>query len=136
MASSRLEIVCSACGADTLLVREPLYEGFKKAGETLRCSACGHEFAGESDVPFKARKQASVFTQSDASAKVTVFNTDETGSICRHCKHYLVNPFTQRCGIRLRSVEATDTCDRFEARPPEAAKPDPSQAPRNPLLDG
>lgn len=35
MSSSR-EIVCPACDRESLLVREPLYEGFKRVGEELR----------------------------------------------------------------------------------------------------
>ena len=31
---------------------------------------------------------------------------------------YVVNPFTQRCGLHNRVVQATDYCDDFETRPP------------------
>ena len=116
MAGKQLEIICSACGADTLLVRTPRYDGLTRAGDTLKCASCGHEYAGENEVPFKQKKPLSVFSESDASRKVVVFREDEKGRTCCYCRHYVVNPFVQRCGLRQKLVEATDFCDRFEVR--------------------
>ena len=113
-----VEISCSACGQETLLRREPAYDGFKKTGERLTCSACGHEYASETDVPFKSDTAPSVFTEEDLSPKLSLFG-DEEPRTCRHCKHYVVNPFTQRCGLHMKHVEATDFCDDFE---PETAE--------------
>lgn len=113
-----VEIICSACGADALLVRRPRYDGFTKVGETLTCASCGHEYAREEDVPFKGKREVKVFTEADRSAKVEVFAQNEAGRLCRHCASYLVNPFTQWCSVHRKEVEATDTCDRFTRRPP------------------
>ena len=109
-----LEIICSACGADALLRREPVYEGFKKIGERLLCAACGQEFADEESVPFKGQKKIEVFTDADRPAVVEIFAEDEKGRNCRHCKHYVVNPFLQRCAIHHKEVAATDYCEQFE----------------------
>lgn len=122
MTPRKVEIVCSACGADTIVRREPVYEGFKKTGEKFICSSCGHEYAGEQEVPFKGRKQVKVFTDADKSRKVEVFDDSERGRNCRYCKNYVVNPFTQMCGLHLKKVQATDYCDSFERKeekPPE-----------------
>jgi hypothetical protein len=114
MAAQRsLEIICPACGRDSLLLRSPLYEGFTKVGETLSCAGCGHVFAGEDDVPFKFRERVEVFTDADRSDDPAVFDNDEV-RFCRHCRHYVVNPFTQWCGVHNKEVAATDSCDRFE----------------------
>ena len=110
------EITCSECGADALLVRSPRYEGFTKTGETLKCSSCGHEFASEQEVPFKKKTAARVFDESDVSRKIEVFRENEKGRTCCYCRHYLVNPFTQRCGLHMRVVEATDSCGEFAVR--------------------
>jgi hypothetical protein len=129
MAAKLVEIICTACGADTLIKREPTYEGFKKTGERFLCSACGHEYASEADVPFKQQKKVALFTEADKIKKVDVFQADEKGRICRYCAHYTVNPFTQRCGLNNRIVQATDTCGKFEKKPEDkkpAAKPMPS----------
>jgi hypothetical protein len=111
-----VEIICSACGADTLLKREAVYEGFQKTGERLLCASCGHEYPGEDEVPFKEKKSLAVFEDSDRAETVEVFREDEKGRNCRHCKHYVVNPFVQRCAVHQKLVEATDICDDFEKK--------------------
>ena len=116
--SKPLEILCSACGADTLLRREPRYEGFRKTGERLLCSACGHEYASEEDVPFKQESTAAIFGEEDRPKAVRVFADEERGKNCRYCRHYVVNPFTQRCGLHDKEVQATDFCENFDPKPP------------------
>lgn len=116
MGVSSVEILCSACGQESLLRREPRYEGFRKAGEQLTCSACGHEFASEAEVPFKQKAKTKVFDASDAPKTIKVFKDNEAERLCRHCKHYVVNPFLQRCGKHGKLVEATDTCRDFEQK--------------------
>jgi hypothetical protein len=124
-----LEIHCPGCHADTILRREPQYDGFKKTGESLFCASCGHRFASEAEVPFKQKRAASVFTAADRPRKIDIFHSDEKGRNCRHCKHFVVNPFIQRCGKHHREVQATDLCADFDARPaegeeiPESAPP-------------
>jgi hypothetical protein len=120
MPASRVEIVCSACSEEALLRREPVYDGFRKTGETLTCSTCGHVYADESTVPFKAARDPAVFTDADRSAEVSIFSSDETGRNCRHCAHYVVNPFTQRCSLHQREVQAMDCCARFAAATEDA----------------
>jgi hypothetical protein len=120
-----LEIICSACGADALVRREPVYEGFKKVGEEFLCSACGHKFESEADVPFKEAKKLEVFDESDKVKVIDVFADEERGQNCRYCDHYLVNPFTQRCSLHFKEVKATDCCDDFEAKKDD--EPDSSE---------
>jgi hypothetical protein len=109
-----VEIICSACGAEAFLRREPVYEGLKKTGEQLSCSACGFVFASEEEVPFKAAASApQIFTEADRSAKVTVFEEGENKNLCRYCANYVVNPFMQFCSHHKREVQATDTCAQF-----------------------
>jgi DNA-directed RNA polymerase subunit RPC12/RpoP len=109
-----VEIICTACGKESLLVRKPVYEGLKKAGETLHCAACGHRFTSEEDVPFKEQERRALFTEADRSHTPRVFEENEHRRLCRYCAHYIVNPFTQWCSVHRKEVEATDTCDRFE----------------------
>jgi hypothetical protein len=113
-----VEIVCRACGKDTLIRREPVFDGFKKVGEQLLCASCGHVYGGEDDVPFKTARRSSIFSEADKPRKVDVFRDDEKGHMCRHCKHYLVNPFTQRCGMHFKEVQATDSCSDFVVKAP------------------
>lgn len=119
-----VEIICSKCGAETLLKREAVYEGFKKTGERLLCSSCGFEYAGEDAVPFKGKPaDPEIFTAADLPEKVKVFNEGENRRICRYCANYIVNPFTQYCALHRKEVQATDTCSRFETKKERGGTP-------------
>lgn len=118
MSTSR-EIDCPACGKETLLVREPRYEGFKKVGDTLRCSGCGHVFDSEAEVPYRHPPALKVFTDDERPRALHVFREGENARLCRYCANYVVNPFMQWCGHHKKEVQATDTCHAFKPKPPE-----------------
>ena len=122
MSAKSVEINCPACGRETLLMRQPKYEGFKRVGDAFTCSACGHEFASEAEVPYKDQRAVQVFTDADRSRDIKLFREDEKGRLCRYCKNYTVNPFTQFCSVRKKEVEATDTCSAFSPKPVEPPK--------------
>lgn len=124
-----VEILCGQCGREALLLRQPRYEGFQRTGETLSCSACGHVYASEAEVPFRHRPRVEVFSAADLPAPVRVFRDGEQGRLCRYCRSYVVNPFVQWCARQKKEVEATDTCAGFEARPPELPPAAPAPAP-------
>lgn len=107
-------IICTACGEDTLVKCEPEYDGFVKVGEKYVCVSCGHCFGSEAEVPFKEKAKMDVLSDDDMPKKTVVFGEDERGKNCRYCKHYVINPFTQRCGLHQRVVQATDMCGDFE----------------------
>ncbi len=113
----KVAIICPTCGQDTLLKREKVYEGFKLIGEKLSCAACGQVFVDETAVPYKTKKIIPGFGRQDLPPPPKVFGEQEmretVGRLCRHCAHYVVNPFLQRCGRSNREVEATDTCAQF-----------------------
>ena len=119
------EIRCPACGRETLLLRQPRYEGFTRVGDTFSCASCGHEFASEADVPYARAKQVAVFTAEDRSKDVKVFDTGEADRLCLHCANYVVNPFMQWCAHHRKEVQATDSCSAF-AKKPEPGKQDPA----------
>jgi ribosomal protein L37E len=110
-----VEIICRNCGADTLLQREAVYDGFTKIGDKLSCSACGFTYESDDIVPYKTKtKEPVIFTEADRSAAVEVFNDGENQNLCRYCANYIVNPFTQFCSTHKKEVQATDTCPQFE----------------------
>ncbi len=125
MNTSKMAILCAACNADTFIRREPVYEGFKKTGERLFCVSCGHEYTDEAEVPYRAMGRPQVFTDADRSQRVDLFQGDEKGRNCRHCRHYVVNPFVQRCGLHQIEVQATDLCGAFSAKDEAEEKDDP-----------
>jgi len=117
-----VEIICSECGAEAFLNREPVYEGFTKTGELLSCSACGFVFESEDSIPYKEKESAPViFTDADRSEKVKVFDEGENRRLCRYCGNYVLNPFMQFCAHHKKEVQATDTCDDF--KPADGKKP-------------
>lgn len=119
---SSVEIHCSACGEDALLLREAVYEGFTKSSESLRCSHCGHTFESEQDVPFKEKTPFHIFTDADRSHDPEVFKDDEF-RMCHRCRSYVVNPFMQWCDRHRKEVQATDTCPQFEEKKEEKDRP-------------
>ncbi|MGY8989927.1 MAG: hypothetical protein ACKVJA_06685 [Flavobacteriales bacterium] len=120
--SNPLEIVCVACGEESLLRREPVYEGFAKVGESLSCMACGHAYSDEADVPFKSGGSALIFSEADKSKTPDVFDQDADTRNCRNCQNYLKNPFTQWCTVHRKDVDALDTCASFKRAEPEEDK--------------
>ncbi len=111
-----MAILCTACGADAFIRREPVYDGFRKTGERLYCVSCGHEYPDEGDVPYQALSKPEIFTDADRSESIHLFKSEEIGRNCRHCTHYVVNPFVQRCGLHRMEVQATDLCHDFVAK--------------------
>ena len=121
-----VEIVCSECGAEAFLSREPVYDGFTKTGETLSCSACGAVFASEEEVPFKEKEIApQIFTDADRSPKVEVFEEGENRRRCRYCADYVMNPFMQFCSHHKKEVQATDSCGDFKPAASEESSSNP-----------
>jgi hypothetical protein len=120
--SGPLEIICPACGEEALVKREPVYEGFKKVGEKRSCSACGAELPDEDSLKPAARPSLDIFSDEDRPEAPSIFSEDERQKCCRYCAHYVVNPFTQRCGLHERDVESTDLCFDFERAEDEDAE--------------
>ena len=124
MFMSSIEIICESCGEQALLRREPVYDGFKKVGEKLSCSSCGHEHSDEDSIKFQEQKKPNVFSDDDAPKKLDLFSDDDREKNCRHCNHYVVNPFTQRCGLHEKEVAATDLCFDFVKKEDEDKEAD------------
>jgi len=110
------EALCPTCGVETLMIKQPLYDGFTRIGEQIKCAVCGTILTPppESTEP---KKIPSLFSDDDRSPVIHLFGENENKTLCRYCTHYTVNPFRQWCGEHLREVEATDTCDQFQAKP-------------------
>jgi len=116
-AMKTMEIRCTTCGEITLARAEPVYDGFKKTGVAFVCMGCGARYASEQETPFvQASARPQVFTASDAPRKPSIFSDDERQRSCGWCRHFVVNPFSQRCGLSNKETQATDLCVRFEKK--------------------
>ena len=112
-----MEIQCTACGATTLVRADPVYDGFKKTGEAFICMACGTRYASAEVTPFvHAASCPRVFTEADKPQALSIFSDDERQKSCGWCTHFVVNPFSQRCGLTNKETQATDLCVRFEKK--------------------
>ena len=112
-----MEIQCAICGEITLVRAEPVYDGFKKMGEAFICTGCGTRFASAEETPFvQDASRPRIFTDADKPRVPSVFSEDERQRCCSWCKQFVVNPFSQRCGLTNQSVQATDLCVRFEKK--------------------
>ena len=118
-----MEIQCTQCGKLTLARAEPVYDGFKKIGEAFLCTGCGARYASAADTPFAvaAPSRPPLFTDADKPRAPSIFSDDERQRCCGWCRHFVVNPFSQRCGLSNKETEATDLCVRFEKK---SASPD------------
>jgi hypothetical protein len=111
------EIHCTACGRVALARKEAVYEGFKKTGEAFVCTACGARFASAEETPFVKRDaRPRVFSDADKPRALSIFGDDERQRSCGWCRHFVVNPFSQRCGLTNRETQATDLCAGFERK--------------------
>jgi len=109
-----MEIRCTSCQAVTLVRAEPVYDGFKKIGEAYVCTACGARYASAEETPFeRAASRPRVFSEDDLPSRPSVFSEDERQRCCGWCEHFVVNPFSQRCGLTNTETQATDLCARF-----------------------
>ena len=106
---------CPTCQQECLFTREAVYDGFVKTGEAWTCSVCGAELVEESKEPDgKTDPLAAFFGDDDASEDFNLFDVEaETARSCRKCQHYVIHPFTQRCGLHDKEVAATDVCPDF-----------------------
>ena len=113
------EIVCANCGQTALVRVEPVYEGFRKVGETVICTACGFRYEPGAEVPFAEPQESRprIFSDDDRPVAINIFSEEERRHSCGWCRIFVVNPFTQRCGLTNQPVEATGLCLRFEAKP-------------------
>lgn len=113
-----MEIQCTACGQLTLARAEPIYDGFKKTGEAFLCTGCGARYASAAETPFAlvAPPRPQIFSKADKPHVPCVFSDDERQRSCGWCRHFVVNPFSQRCGLSNKATEATDLCVRFEKK--------------------
>lgn len=115
-----MEIKCGECGTVALARPEPVYDGFTKTGTHYICTECGKVYESEEETPFiKTVGKPDVFGEDDKPETPSIFSDDERRKSCSWCRHFVVNPFSQRCGLTNRETEATDLCVRFEKKDSE-----------------
>jgi len=116
-------MTCPSCAKPTFFIKEAVYDGFTKTGEIQKCTVCGHEIDSAEATAASdsgASKKPAIFSDDDVPEVFRIDGQDDDMKTCRHCEHYVANPFTQRCAHHNKEVQATDSCGDFErAKPSE-----------------
>jgi predicted RNA-binding Zn-ribbon protein involved in translation (DUF1610 family) len=113
MNSKQNKIICPHCGQESFVKSKPVYEGFKKIGEELSCVNCGHVFKDEAEIPYKTKQSVINLTDTQNKKHLKILEDENNHKICRYCKYYVVNPFSQRCTYWNKQVEPSDSCENF-----------------------
>ncbi|HDL64043.1 MAG TPA: hypothetical protein ENH12_01495 [Proteobacteria bacterium] len=108
------KIFCPACRQESAVKVIKKYDGFTLMGEIKTCAFCGYEFGEEEPEVIKERPPGWV-------------NDRELKKLCHRCRHYVINPFVQKCVLHDREVEATDTCSDFSPRTDTPKKINPEE---------
>lgn len=106
------KVICPGCRQETVLKVTKKYDGFTPVGEARTCPFCGYEF-GEAE-PEKVKERVPGWIHDRGLKRV-----------CHRCRHYVVNPFVQKCGLTGEEVDALDNCSQFSPHP----DPSPEDAP-------
>lgn len=109
MTAESKRIFCPNCRQESAVKAIKKYDGFTLMGEVKACAFCGYEFKEEEPEIVKDRPPGWV-------------NDEELKKNCHRCRHYVKNPFIQKCVLLQREVEATDTCQDFSLLPDSEKK--------------
>lgn len=104
MSTPTRKIFCPHCRQESAVSVVKIYDGFTEVGETVNCAFCGYEFGEEEPEVIKERPPGWV-------------DDKDLKKVCHRCRHYVINPFVQKCVLHQREVEALDTCAEFSLRP-------------------
>ena len=104
MPSGSKKIFCPSCRQESAVKVVKKYDGFTLIGEMDTCAFCGYEFGEEEPEIIKERPPGWV-------------NDKDLKKLCHRCRHYVINPFIQKCVLHDREVEATGTCRDFSLPP-------------------
>ena len=105
MSSRSKKIFCPSCRQESAVKVVKKYDGFTLVSEIDTCAFCGYKFGEEGPEVIEERSPGWV-------------DDKELKKVCRHCRHYVINPFVQKCVLHQREIEATDTCAEFSLRTP------------------
>ncbi|MDP8215453.1 MAG: hypothetical protein RAO92_02340 [Candidatus Euphemobacter frigidus] len=124
MSAEIRRIFCPHCRQESAVKVVKKYDGFTLVGEVKTCAFCGHEFLEEEPEYIEKHPPGWVHDQ-------------DLKKVCHRCRHYVVNPFIQKCVLRQKEVEATDTCSDFSLRPSSSKGDDRrEESPKPPSILG
>ncbi len=119
------QINCPHCGMSSFLKKESVMDGWKKAGEVLKCASCSAKIADlppevlarEEDKAAKSRadKLQSLLGGVTVSKPKLEAKPGER-RFCRDCANLVAHPFLSRCSLHNKEVNPMDDCPDFKPK--------------------
>ena len=118
--NKQTKIKCPHCGEYAFFKEKKIYDdSFTLTGVKHICFLCG----AEADIKAEtgtgnsrgALDKLSKLLGGETVGKVSLDLADDEVRFCCHCTHYIKHPFMNRCGLTLKEIEATDSCENFKA---------------------
>jgi hypothetical protein len=114
---------CPHCGQGSFLKKESVMDGWRKAGEVLKCASCSATICeikpqvaqGDASKGSSAglSKLASILGTDAEVPKPTLASSEAEKRFCRDCAHLVAHPFLCRCSLHHRDVNPMDDCPDF-----------------------
>lgn len=116
---------CPHCGEYAFFKEKKIYgDDFSLKGTKYFCLLCGGEADLEAEKKSSAKNDGALDRLSkllggEENTKVSLDLAQDEVRFCLHCAHYIKHPFMNRCGLNLKEVEATGSCENFKAHESE-----------------
>ena len=116
------KIICPHCCEKSFVREKKNYdEAFVLKKVEFVCALCGRKL--EKKDPEKsgaagknsASDRLSALLGGEKVQKISFAPEAGDGRFCLHCVNYIKHPFLNRCGLTLKEIQATDSCEHFEA---------------------
>ena len=119
----KTKIKCPHCGEMTFLREKKIFgDAFAVREIKYFCMFCGGEAEPPRGEKGSGKSEAALDKFSKmlgGEEKVKKFSlgfADGESRFCLHCVNYIKHPFTSRCGLTLKEIEATDRCENFRTK--------------------
>lgn len=119
------QFTCPHCGRNTFLKKESVMDGWKKAGEVLKCVSCSAtieeikpevhaEHAASGQGAGMSKLESLLGAKQEERPKITAKESERR--FCRDCMHLIAHPFLVRCSLLNRDVNPMDDCPEFKPK--------------------
>lgn len=119
------QFTCPHCGRSSFLKKESVMDGWKKAGDVLKCVSCSAVIEEmkppspfEKPEPSSSQGMAKLasFLGAEPEAKRRIEAKESEKRFCRDCAHLVAHPFLCRCALHSRDVNPMDDCPDFKRK--------------------
>ena len=111
--------ICPACNERSIAKAKKILEGWSIKEIRLCCSFCGADWglpeADDSPEKIKSRTDsfAALLGEVEKSEKADLSPTEDYGTFCRNCKHFISHPFKSICARTSLDADPSSSCSYF-----------------------